>query len=69
MNKLLFAILTGLVFSLFSITATVQAQEINHPGLSGKEKGIVAVLAERFGQAEADNANQVLLQVLAEKKR
>jgi len=45
MNKLLVAMLAGLVFSLFSITATVSAQEINHTGLSGKEKGIVTVAA------------------------
>ena len=38
-------------------------------GLSEAQmKGLVAVLAEKVGQAEADNASQVLMQVLAEKK-
>ena len=45
MNKLLFAMLMGLVVSLFNVTATVQAQEINNSSLNGKERGIVAVAA------------------------
>ena len=45
MSKLLFAMLTGLMVSLFSVTATASAQEISILDLSGKEKGIVAIAA------------------------
>ena len=39
-------------------------------GLSEAQmKGIITVLAEKVGKVEADNANQVLQQVLAAKKR
>lgn len=44
-NKILFVVLAGVVFSLFSIAATVQAQEINSSVLRGKQKGIVAIAA------------------------
>lgn len=45
MNRIVVALLAGVVFSLFSIAATVQAQEINSQDLNGKQKGIVAVAA------------------------
>ena len=45
MNKIIVAVLAGVVFSLFSITAAVHAQEINSPSLNGKQKGIVAIAA------------------------
>ena len=45
MNRIVVVLLAGVVFSLFSIAATVQAQEINSQDLNGKQKGIVAVAA------------------------
>lgn len=45
MNRIVVALLAGVFFSLFSIAATVQAQEINSQDLNGKQKGIVAVAA------------------------
>ena len=45
MNRIVVALLAGVVFSLFSIAATVQAQEINSQDMNGKQKGIVAVAA------------------------
>ena len=45
MNRIVVALLAGVFFSLFSIAAAVQAQEINSQDLNGKQKGIVAVAA------------------------
>lgn len=45
MNRIVVALLAGVFFSLFSIAAAVQAQEINSQDLNGKQKGIVVVAA------------------------
>ena len=45
MNRIVVALLAGVFFSLFSIAATVQAQEINSQDLNGKQKGRVVVAA------------------------
>ena len=45
MNRIVVAALAGVFLSMLSITTAVQAQEVNGIGLSGKQKGIVAVAA------------------------
>ena len=45
MNRIVVALLAGVLLSMLSITNAVQAQEINSSSLNGKQKGIVAVAA------------------------